>query len=279
MSHRDPFTITDSAGVKIPCRQWQASDPKSAIVFVHGIQSHSGWFDEACCFLSERGHTCYGFDRRGAGISEQPRGYIDSYRTWIEELTTVLQFAESESEGRPVHLLSWCFGAKVALGYLLSTRENSLASAIFLCPGIKTKTQLRWRQMLRVLVGSKSPDATPMETPISDEMFTDVPEYLEFIHNDPHSLRKATPALYFQIFLLDRFLRKSSNKITLPLLFMLAGQDQIADNEYAVKFYAEACSQVKRLISYANVRHSLFFSTERQRVMDDLCLWLDHKEQ
>lgn len=279
MSEQIQFTLTDSIGVKIPCRKWEASNPKSALVFVHGIQSHSGWFDEACSLLSDRGHTCYGFDRRGAGISTEPRGYIDSHATWVEELATVIRLAQQEQRGRPVHLLSWCFGAKVALGYLVSEHENPLSSAIFLCPGIKTKTTLNFLHRLRVLLGSKSADAKPIPTPISDELFTEVPEYLKFIQDDPHSLRAATPALYFQIFLLDRSLKSAASKILLPTLFMLAGQDQIADNEYATRFFGELSSPVKKLISYANVRHSLFFSTERDRTLDEICRWLEQRSQ
>lgn len=56
-------------------RRYDAGDnPRGLIVFVHGIQSHAGWYDNSCRQLQQAGYTVYFLDRRGSGMNQEARG-------------------------------------------------------------------------------------------------------------------------------------------------------------------------------------------------------------
>ena len=44
------------------------------IVYLHGIQSHGGWYEGSCAHLAAAGFPVYFLDRRGSGLNEQDRG-------------------------------------------------------------------------------------------------------------------------------------------------------------------------------------------------------------
>ena len=49
---------------------------KTALVYLHGIESHSGWFAKAANLLREQGYAVYCLDRRGSGINRENRGFV-----------------------------------------------------------------------------------------------------------------------------------------------------------------------------------------------------------
>ena len=265
--------VPDTHGIDIPCRFWKCTDPKGTIVMLHGLQSHSGWFTESALKLAASGYNCYAFDRRGSGLSDRPKGHLDDYRELVDEVQSVVVYVKDSHPGVPVHLLSLCFGAKAVCAFI-AERGGLVESAVFLSPGIFTKVNLsRWDQ-IRVLLGRKDSQGARIPTPLQDELFTDVEKYLEFIRNDNRGLRTATPGMYFQVFLLDRVVRNNWRKITVPVLFMLAGQDPIVDNRRTIEFFEKLPAAKKRLHSYAEALHSLLFSAAREQVIDDILQWL-----
>src|SRR3972149_2395959 len=48
-------------------RKYLADSPRGVVLYLHGIQSHSGWYVQSCEILSENGYTIYAPDRRGSG--------------------------------------------------------------------------------------------------------------------------------------------------------------------------------------------------------------------
>jgi acylglycerol lipase len=63
---RKSYTVSDG----YPChyRDYPANGtPRGRVVFVHGIQSHAGWYEHSCQRLSEAGFAVSFLDRRGSG--------------------------------------------------------------------------------------------------------------------------------------------------------------------------------------------------------------------
>src|SRR5438876_3835193 len=42
---------------------------KADLVFLHGIQSHGGWYEYSCGKLRDAGYTVWFLDRRGSGLN------------------------------------------------------------------------------------------------------------------------------------------------------------------------------------------------------------------
>ncbi len=48
--------------------------PRGELVFIHGIQSHAGWYEYSCTRFSQAGYRVSFLDRRGAGMNAAARG-------------------------------------------------------------------------------------------------------------------------------------------------------------------------------------------------------------
>ena len=64
--------LTASDGVRLHYLHWPSGrwPPRAVVVFLHGIASHAGWFEETAADLGGQGMAVYGLDRRGSGRSE-----------------------------------------------------------------------------------------------------------------------------------------------------------------------------------------------------------------
>ena len=60
-------TATASDGYQWHYRRYAPpAEPVGRVVFLHGIQSHGGWYVETAAALAERGYTVFLPDRRGS---------------------------------------------------------------------------------------------------------------------------------------------------------------------------------------------------------------------
>ncbi len=61
-------TFRGADGLVLRCREWAPAEglaPRGLVVFLHGIQSHSGWYAWTCGNLARAGYRVLAPDRRG----------------------------------------------------------------------------------------------------------------------------------------------------------------------------------------------------------------------
>src|SRR5262245_44952220 len=64
-----------SDGYSLGFRKYESANANGPVVAcIHGIQSHSGWYEKSCRFYADSGFTTYFFDRRGSGMNADDRG-------------------------------------------------------------------------------------------------------------------------------------------------------------------------------------------------------------
>ena len=86
------------------------SPPLGQFVFLHGIQSHGGWYEHSASRLSQAGYAVYFLDRRGSGLNNADRGDTPSYQRLIDD---VVEFA-AQLPSLPSFLAAISWGGKVA---------------------------------------------------------------------------------------------------------------------------------------------------------------------
>ena len=77
VASRSRIVATD--GVSLHYRAWRPAHlpVSAALVFAHGIASHSAWFAQTARYLAGQGIAVYAPDRRGSGLSGGTRGHAD----------------------------------------------------------------------------------------------------------------------------------------------------------------------------------------------------------
>jgi acylglycerol lipase len=278
-THMDSYddgirVLAATDATELPYRVFPA-DPgtgRGSLVYVHGIQSHGGWYLETAAELASRGWSVYLPDRRGSGVSVQPRGWFPSRAQLVDDLRRFVELARREQEG-PVVVVGGCWGARPAVAYALAAQE-SLAGLVLICPALKTQIDLSLREKLTVLAAGRIRPFMPVRIPLEPEHFTRNPRWLPYVRNDPLSLRQVTASFFFQQAIWDLWLRRQTG-LRLPLLLLQSGRDEVVDIDGVRAWFDRQEAWDKRYVLYGGFDHILDFEDDRKRYWDDLTRWLD----
>jgi alpha-beta hydrolase superfamily lysophospholipase len=239
---------------------------------LHGLQSHSGLFEDSQSFLAELGLPVYAFDRRGAGLSREPRGDCRDFHVWIDDVGAVAERACKDHGDERVHVLGHCFGALPATGFACAQPER-VRSLVVATPALFTKVDLSLGDKLRLVASAALGRGSAFPVPFATEDLSELPDRVARMRADSLSLHEATGALFLQVRRIRAFVRGHLAALTMPVLMACAGRDPICDNVSNRKLFASIPSVHKRLIEYPRARHILEMSVERKEFFADLAHW------
>ena len=274
-----PFEISSfitSGGYKLHYRHFQpVGISKGTIVFIHGIQSHGGWYETSCKKFAQAGYRVLFLDRRGSGLNEVSRGDSPSFRTLLDDLKEFLQYQRKEIAGStPLILGAISWGGKIAFG-LEIRMANLVDGFILLAPGFCPKVHPTRKERFFIALGSLFAPRRLFNIPLNDpELFTSNPVAQKFLKEDPFALRKATARFLLDSVRLDFYLRIFRTKISKPILLLIAGQDKIIDNEKTIAFVKRFASGSLTVKEYAEAHHTFEFEPEPQKHIEEIEEWL-----
>lgn len=274
-----PFEIASfvtSGGYKLHYRHFQpVGMSKGTIVFIHGIQSHGGWYETSCKKFAQAGYRVLFLDRRGSGLNEVSRGDSPSFRTLLDDLKEFLQYQRKEIAGAtPLILGAISWGGKIAFGLEIRI-ANLVDGFILLAPGFCPKVHPTRKERFFIALGSLFSPRRLFNIPLNDpELFTSNPAAQKFLKEDPLALRKATARFLLDSVRLDFYLRIFRTKISKPILLLIAGQDKIIDNEKTIAFVKRFASGSLTVKEYPEAHHTFEFEPEPQKHIEEIEEWL-----
>ena len=270
-----------SDGYRIHFRHWQpiGDKPIGYVVALHGIQSHSGWYDYSSERLCEAGYDVRFIDRRGAGLNQQSRGDAVHEQRLVND---VVQFLGDVRHQRnqiaptsPVILLAVSWGSKLA-AVIAGKRPELLDVLVLLYPGICALIGPTWFQKLQLALAKKVGIRRKLvPVPLDDAtLFTGEAKWQQFIREDSLGLKQVTISFLLADRELSRLSLKMRDRIRCPVLLMLAGNDCIIDNVATKQYYECLASTHRTLIEYPEAQHTLEFEPNRDQFVSDLLKWL-----
>jgi len=263
-----------AGGTALKVRHWANDSPKGLVVCLHGIQSHGGWYLESCAHFARQGYEVYFLDRRGSGISAGRRGDTPSYRVLFDDIDCFFEYAKPDA-ALPVHLVGISWGGKLACCYTIAAARKP-ASLTLVCPGIMPQTRLPFRQILQVALAAMFCPGKAFEIPLNNpRLFTENDERAAFIACDPLKNTHATARLMVQSTHLDRFLARNMDKLTVPILLVMAGRDRICNNARLAAFLEQVPAAKKKAVTYPGASHTVEFEPDPAPFFDELVRWFD----
>jgi acylglycerol lipase len=262
-------------GVKLHVLRWSSarSRPRAVVVFLHGIASHAGWFGETATDLVSQGVAVYGPDRRGSGRSDGRRGHLDHYARAVDDVEHVVRLAASEHEGTPVFLAGSSWAAKLAVVYA-AVRPAALSGLLLLGPGLFPRVDLSPARRAAVGLGHLVAPTVRIAIPLTPELYTATPRYLEYIRADRLRLLTATAQFFWETARLDRRRQRASARLRLPLLIQQGEDDPMMDVEATQRWFAALGIEDKTYHRYPGASHTLDFQPDRSRYVADMLQWL-----
>lgn len=274
--HDETITITLPDGYPCHARLAAPANGQPAgmpILYLHGIQSHGGWFTESARRLAEAGHLVLMPDRRGSGANECDRGHARSVRQLLADGRVYLQ-KTAELAGRhdePVAIIGVSWGGKWALA-LAADFPDRVASIILSTPGLYAQRTLGPVSRLAVAFCAAFAPQAKFTIPLSEpELFTDVDRWRRFIADDPLRLRKASARFLLISHLMEKRLPRWAGRVICPALLLLADRDPIIDNARVLELLARSLPADRLTVKrFCAAVHTLEFTADPAGYFDTL---------
>jgi len=247
--------------------------PRAEVVFLHGVQSHAGWYEHTCRVLAADGFAVSFLERRGSGLNLERRGDTPSFRRLLDDVAEYLVALRPPGGTTPRVLIGISWGGKVAVA--LQRRHPGITDALaLLCPGFFPRVRPSLRERLAILWARLTRPSRLFPVPLdAPELFTATPRWLQFLRDDPLSLHSATARFFVESVRLDYYLKWVPRHVTAPTLLLLAGRDRIIWNE-PTRAYVERFAGPKQVVEYPEAHHTLEFEPDPNVFQSDLLTWL-----
>ena len=270
----ETFVAPDGVELGYVAHRRAGGAARLAFVYVHGIESHAGWFDRAAELLCMQDADVFCLDRRGSGINRENRGFVSGHVDRWETLVADVHAFATPLRGRyaQVLLIGLSWGGKLAVAHAL-VHPRDFDALVLITPGLRSRVDLRLGQKVEALIACWLRPTAAIEIPITPTMFTHTPAFLEAMAADPLRLRTATGRFFLVSRELDGLVAERIGGLRLPVLLVLAGHDRIIDNEGVLGLLRSASTQLT-VRMYEDQTHSVQFDAP-ERLVADIAAWVE----
>ena len=266
--------VTLSDGYEAYARYWPVEGCTSAVLYLHGIQSHCGWYTETARAINEAGFAVLQPDRRGSGRNQQDRGHAESAQQLIDDGMVCARKLGELAGLQNVHILGVSWGGKLAAA-IHATEPSATASLKLVAPGLFPIVDVSAADKFRIGLSMLSNPTRMYDIPLNDpELFTDKPDRIRFLIEDPYQLHRATAGFFLASRRVDRIWSRIRQTPAVPLLVFLAGVERIIDNDKTRKFVRDLSWPCRHITAYERSRHTIEFGDDRNEYAGDLIRWL-----
>ncbi|MEI9946748.1 MAG: lysophospholipase [Chitinophagaceae bacterium] len=273
-SKQTTSTFSNNKGQNIFYRNWKNGEPKGIVLIVHGLNSHSGYYENFALQLNENNFEVYAIDLAGRGRSDGERYYIGDYNDIVADIDHLLNTIKATHPAVPVFLLGHSAGSVFASVYAVQYQDklNGLISESFAfqlpAPGFALATIkflahiIPHARLVKLNNGDFSRDKTVVDT----------------MNNDPLLTNEKQPAKTMQQLLLAaEYLKKAMPGIKLPLLILHGTADKATKPGGSEYFMEHASSADKQLKLYEGHYHDLLNDKYYGIVVRDILRWLNER--
>ncbi len=292
----DGSTLATADGLRLHGRAWllpaQATLQESGgpvhgsggtVLIVHGLGEHIGRYARLAAQLNAWGWQVVGFDLRGHGRSDGPRGGLAQGDDLLQDLALMTDATRAAGAG-PLVLLGHSMGGLVAARFVaegLSAQpaawHRKVDALVLSSPALDPGMNAAQKLLLAVL-GPLAPGLA-VGNGLKPAWISRDPAVVEAYVADPLVHDRVTPRL--ARFILDggTLVRSLAPRWAVPTLLLYAGSDRCVAPSGSEAFAATAPPAVVRAQAFAPLFHEIFNEPEKDAVCATLGAWLAGRGQ
>ncbi len=268
--------LTGQGGIKLFYKLWEPDHLRGNIVLSHGAGEHTGRYEHVATWLCEQGFAVWAIDHRGHGRSEGLRMHLDRFDHYTDDLHTFIKLA-TENRGKPI-LIGHSMGGLIAYRYAVA-HGGMLTGLVLSSPWFRTKMKLPpVAKALAPVVAAIAPKAKAGAS-IPPEYCTRNRAMLERDAQDPLIGRGGTVGWFMQCSRAQEpCFKGTSLPPGLPVLFMQAGEDKLADPDATREVFERMAHSQKSFKLYPEKYHEIFNDPGYEEVFSDLLDWIEAQD-
>lgn len=271
---RNEGSIAGVGRVRLRYRTWEPTGARAAIVVVHGLGEHSGRYEAFGARMADYRFATFACDLRGHGLSDGRRGHVPSFDAVLQDVDRFRREVQGLTDERvPLFVLGHSMGGLIALRYQ-EEYAKAFTGAIIVSPWLATALPVpRWKVTLANLVAPVLP-ALPVRNGVDAADLSHDPDVVTAYRNDPLVHSRITPRLFIEASKAMGLVLQRADRLTDPLLFLIAGDDRLVAAEKSLRFAGRLPAELTTIRHYPGMYHEVLNETERSVPMRDIREWV-----
>ena len=250
-------------GEDIGFRQWVTPKPRAVFLLVHGLGAHTGRWEMMADFLMKNGISSYAIELSG----------FNSCRKDIMRLRDIIA---RDNPSKKIFLLGESLGGLVSF-MLTAANPGKFDGLVCFSPAFASKLKLSLPDYIKIFFALFYNCEKQFKLPFDSSMCTRDVEYRAVMDKDEHEKRTVSAVVLAKILFLQIYVRSIRRKMKTPILFLVAGDDKIADNRGAVSIFNALAADDKTFIEYPDMYHSLSIELGKEKVFRDVLSWVEKR--
>ncbi|MDA3824025.1 MAG: lysophospholipase [Bacteroidales bacterium] len=265
------YTTTDKK--KLFVQEWiPEKDPKSLILYVHGLGEHAGRMDHWAERFVNKQVGFIAYDQRGHGKSDGKRGHPTNVNYLLDDVKSIVALIRNDYPDIPVILYGHSMGGSIAINYVIST-TFTVDALIATSPWLKLATPPSPALMKIVKPLSKIAPGICISNGLdAKDISRDEREVIKY-SEDPLVHPKISIGLANSLFEAGLNALRNVYKINCPFLLMHGTGDKITSAK-ASEEYVMNTSDRTTLKLWDDAYHELHHEPIREDVFEFIIDWL-----
>ena len=267
-------------GQKLYVQGWEPDGaPKGVVALVHGLGEHTGRYPHVGKALTDAGYVLAGFDLRGHGRTEGPRGYAPSFQAIMEDIDALLAFLKQRYSDRlPLFQYGHSLGGLLTVAHHLYAHPD-VAGVLVSAPGFASPLlEQRAKILLIRVLGSLLPRMV-LDTGLDVKTLSHDQKVVDAYVADPLAHEKTS--LSFGRAGLDAldFAFRHAAEFKAPLLIMHGTEDRLTYPRGSQEFIGMVSSKDAQFRPWEGLYHEIHNEPEQGQVLAAMIAWLDAHAQ
>lgn len=249
------------------------SEPKAALLFIHGLGEHCGRFVRWAGLFAEQGYLPVCYDLRGHGKSGGRRGHIRSYKDYLKDIDNVIEQIRLNFGDIPVVLYGHSMGGNLAINYTIS-KNAPIQALIVSAPWLRLGNEPPGYMMRLARILKKFIPWATSHNRVNGGQLSHNGNLVEKYREDPLSHSRLSLNLFFEVHEHGLHALRNIYKINKPFLIM-HGQEDTITSPRASKNYVMNTSDLTRLKIWEGMYHELHNEENYREVFEYVKDWLE----
>lgn len=265
--------FTGGSGLHFFVRGWEpTAAPRAVAALVHGQGEHTGRYAHVGARFAEAGFALMGFDLRGHGKSDGPRGHSPNYEALMKDIDDFLAQVEERYPDIPRFLYGHSAGGNLVLNYALR-RKPDLLGVIATGPWLRLAFQPPAFQLFMAGVLNRIFPALKQNAGLNYEVLTHDADIVAAAGEDPLNHGTITVRHFFDMHESGLWALEHASEFPLPLLLMHGAADQVT-SEAASREFAERAGNRVTYRAWEGLYHEIHNEPNRAEVLRVMTDWM-----
>lgn len=271
---------TISGAHHLAWRAWRARESvapaRATVALMHGYAEHSGRYDHVAAALVRAGYQVIAIDARGHGRSSGPRGHVQRYDEYLDDLAQLVRRGGERWPDAPLFVLGHSNGGLIALRYALR-RPPHVAGFIVSSPLCKLALEVPVAKELMGRVASRLLPRLAIPAGLAPAYVSRLGEVVEAYRRDPLIFRTTTARWFVEARRAMADLAERAHTLDQAVLFLVAGADHIVDPQATERVARAAVSPEVELEVYESLYHEILNESSWREVLRRAVLWMEQR--